>query len=517
MVNWKGAAKTGAAGWSAGSTLGGPAGGAMWGLGGFWGGLEAPDDWMGAPSLGGTGQGTGAYQPSSGSFYAPSGGDYFGQGGGGDWWLGQAYTPRPSTKDIEAARMAALASRGTVEEGLGYLGQYARGEKSASREAMREALSRAEARYGAQGRAARSPAEARAFAYQQAGAQQQAASAGAQAAMKEQLGAQQAYLSAAGAQRQADISMLGQETQSRLAEIQGDVALQNIKAKFLQLGLTDREADRRARIELEKLRFMAYEGAAGRQQQRELTEYEKEQDFWRGLMGGMIGAGGEAMGAWALSDEACKTGVGNPGSFLDDPLMEAPVYDPNYGIDVYERMEQARAAETQAEEEARKAAEAQRLKEQKASKMAGIFEKLGGGIAGDQESGREPLGKRLADAAVEQNAASVRQLFGEIGGLQEVGFPEEEPVSDINEKNIVDFMDKMNPVQFEFKNQERNGYGSRTGVIAQEVEESRLGDGMVVEDEMGTKHLDVSPGKFNPLVLASLANLNKRMKKLEGR
>ena len=87
---------------------------------------------------------------------------------------------------------------------------------------------------------------------------------------------------------------------------------------------------------------------------------------------------------------------------------------------------------------------------------------------------------------------------------------------DIGKDKLYDFMDKMNAVQFDYKDPEKYGEGRRTGVLADEVALSELGNGMVEQDMDGNLMLDVSPQKFNPLVMASLAHLHKRVKNLEG-
>lgn len=100
-------------------------------------------------------------------------------------------------------------------------------------------------------------------------------------------------------------------------------------------------------------------------------------------------------------------------------------------------------------------------------------------------------------------------------GLQMIA-SDEDLKENIDRGKLYEFMDKMNPVQFDYKNPGKHGYGRRTGVIADEVQLSELGDGMVLEDPDGNLALDVSPQKFNPLVMASLAHLHKRLKNLEG-
>jgi len=61
-----------------------------------------------------------------------------------------------------------------------------------------------------------------------------------------------------------------------------------------------------------------------------------------------------------------------------------------------------------------------------------------------------------------------------------------------------------------------SAHGRRTGVMAQDLEKSRLGKGMVHKTADGVRIVDYNPTTFNPIALAALADLNGRLKALEG-
>lgn len=356
---------------------------------------------------------TKAWQPWQQSYKSPTGGV-----GPDPYFMGQGFIKDPSAPYIQDMRGLMGTSRGTQARGLEMLGQYASGEKSAARSAMKEAIDRAEYRSRAAARSAGSPAEARAAMYQMAGAQQQAARGGATASMQEQLGAQKAYLGAASQMRQADIASYSAAQMERMRQIQGQAMIQDVKAKFMALGLSDKEAERRARMEYEKMKLAGYEGAAGRESAADLLQKQLDQQLLMGLIGGGSSAVGAAMAGGTASDERAKTDI-------------VP-----------------------------------------------------------------------ADEDMNNYAAT------QVG--EDVAAPDD------RERDIQEFMDQMNAVRFKYKSPEEHGYGERTGVIAQDLEKSRLGDGMVIENENGLKHIDLDPQKFNPLVLASIANLNERLNAIEG-
>lgn len=74
-------------------------------------------------------------------------------------------------------------------------------------------------------------------------------------------------------------------------------------------------------------------------------------------------------------------------------------------------------------------------------------------------------------------------------------------------------MDQLAAAIFEYKNKS-NGTGKQVGVMAQDLEKSKLG-GQIVDNKKGQKQVDFAKGLG--AVLAAQADLNKRLKALEGR
>lgn len=99
-------------------------------------------------------------------------------------------------------------------------------------------------------------------------------------------------------------------------------------------------------------------------------------------------------------------------------------------------------------------------------------------------------------------------------------FSDEKTKEGFSPESLDEFMEKMNPVQFNYKEpfaSMMDAHGRRTGVLADDVEKSDLGDDMVkVDPGTGMKMLDTRPDKFNPLIMASLAHLHKRLSRVEG-
>lgn len=86
----------------------------------------------------------------------------------------------------------------------------------------------------------------------------------------------------------------------------------------------------------------------------------------------------------------------------------------------------------------------------------------------------------------------------------------------VTDDEIDEFLSKMQPTSFEYtKEAKAKGapYGKVHGVMAQDVEKSKVGKRIVSHDEDGHKMLDIP--KSVSALMASTASLNKRIKKLE--
>jgi hypothetical protein len=476
------------------------------------------------------------WQPDPQHFKSPTGGV-----GPDPWFMSQGFIESPSATYIEGFRGLLGTSRGTQESAMQKLEQYASGRKSAAREAIKGAIDRAEMRNRAAARAARSPAEARAALYAMAGAQQQAARGGATAAMQEQLGAQKAYLAGAGQMRQADIAQYEAGQKERLRQIHGDALIKEIGARYLALGLSDKEAERRARIDFEKMKLAGYEGAKGRQSAMDLLKQQQSSNLLNALIGGGFSAAGGLLSAAAFSDERGKKNIyapscagakdiyGQADNFLDE-MEELDPYTESMDLDLkpakhsgpmvnagWPTVDEPGMAAPAVDEpgmtpeatKARVEAQGPTTEQRQGQMVASGLMSAGKQIAGANQQ-QDMLGLKIQQAASQKNQADIMRMLDSMGGQDQY------VTSDLNEKNIVEFLDNMRAVNFEYKDPAEHGYGERTGVIAQDMEKSKLGAANVVEDEEGMKHIDISPQKFNPLVLASLANLNKRINALEG-
>jgi hypothetical protein len=86
-------------------------------------------------------------------------------------------------------------------------------------------------------------------------------------------------------------------------------------------------------------------------------------------------------------------------------------------------------------------------------------------------------------------------------------------VKPIKSKDTNELLDKLAPKYFGYKNPEVEGQGQRVGVMAQDLEKSKVGKTMVQEDETGTKRIDLG-NAFGTLV-ALQKDINDRLKKLE--
>lgn len=446
----------------------------------------------------------GMYKPDASAFGDPGG---TGLGVTSDWLSTGASKFQPQAADYwrsraeESAGLAGTA-RGSQADLLGYLnalaqGQLRPGEKSLSQLTQQEALQRIQSQAAAARRTARTPAEARAALYSEGEAGMRAAQLGAQAGLQEQRQAQQAAAQLAGQMRGQDIQQIAAAQQGLMTEGQMEQMRGNMVAKYLQLGLTDREARRRAAIDLEKMKLTAWEGERGRQAAQKLLETQMGPLWERLLMGGLT-AGGLGLAAFAASDERVKNindyvascaGAKDYGqidtSFLDDPAImrtaiESQVADtPQTGVDPY--------------------------------KIAGEMVKEG------VKAMKRPDANinQFINAVSSGQDARVKNMLDSIAGDQNImGLAP-------SDERVKVFLNEIDPVNFTYKNPEKHGYGERTGVIAQDVERgeerSGLGEGMVVKDEEGVRHLDLDPQKTVPLFLASLANLNDRLNRLEGK
>lgn len=120
------------------------------------------------------------------------------------------------------------------------------------------------------------------------------------------------------------------------------------------------------------------------------------------------------------------------------------------------------------------------------------------------------------------NAANQRSVLGSaVTGAAQAYFSDEDlkkEVEAVTDAEIDEFLTKLNPAQYEYVEdavEKGAPTGKQVGVMAQDVEKSKVGKRLVVEDQDGDKMLDVP--KSVGALMASVASINHRLKKVEGK
>lgn len=134
---------------------------------------------------------------------------------------------------------------------------------------------------------------------------------------------------------------------------------------------------------------------------------------------------------------------------------------------------------------------------------------LAGEVASPSRRGRPSRGAAIGSAA------------GNIGGtilgglLAALAISDERAKTDVKSgrKSVREFLDNLEPKTWQYKRPE-HGQGRHVGVMAQRLERSEIGRRMMgPRTSDGLRTVDYSPTKFNPTVLAALADINGRLKK----
>ncbi len=109
-------------------------------------------------------------------------------------------------------------------------------------------------------------------------------------------------------------------------------------------------------------------------------------------------------------------------------------------------------------------------------------------------------------------AGATNQTIGT--GVTAIGMmmSDEREKKNIREVDPSEFLDKITGYSFEYKDK-GHGDGKKMGVMAQDLEKTEAGRKMVVDGPDG-KMVDYS--QAGPEILASLANMNKRLRNIEG-
>lgn len=136
-----------------------------------------------------------------------------------------------------------------------------------------------------------------------------------------------------------------------------------------------------------------------------------------------------------------------------------------------------------------------------------------------QFNAQQNLGKYQAQKGVQAQtsgakwAAGGAALAGLVGLLSDVRQKEE--IKDTDPKEMLEFLDALESKNYKYKNPNLSGAskGERFGIIAQDLEKSKIGKSIVKDTTQG-KMVDVNQGYG--VVLAALSEMNKRLKKVGG-
>jgi len=123
---------------------------------------------------------------------------------------------------------------------------------------------------------------------------------------------------------------------------------------------------------------------------------------------------------------------------------------------------------------------------------------------------RDGVGRKLMGKHLESNTLPIelQQLRDSKPGQQLMDSGEDD-------ETVREFLGKLRPYQYDYKDPQRHEDGRHLGVMAQDLERSQVGSRFVDEAPDGTKMVDASPEKTWPVTLASLADMNRRMERLE--
>lgn len=114
-----------------------------------------------------------------------------------------------------------------------------------------------------------------------------------------------------------------------------------------------------------------------------------------------------------------------------------------------------------------------------------------------------------------QNSQNTANAWNQTGGMMLSAasmFSDERCKEEIEEFSPSDFLDSLTGYKFKYKDK-KHGEGKHVGVMAQDLEKTEAGSKLVVDSPEG-KIVDYA--KAGPAIMASLANLNDRLKKMEG-
>ena len=138
----------------------------------------------------------------------------------------------------------------------------------------------------------------------------------------------------------------------------------------------------------------------------------------------------------------------------------------------------------------------------KASGAAGVRDNLGKLYTG-QSDGNQQLFGQIVSGGSQMGAAAATKSDERV----------KKNVKDVDSVDLKAFMSSINPKTFEYKDK-GDGEGERAGVMAQDLQKSKLGNDTVVQSEDGT--LGYDKDKLQGLTLAALKHLYDKVENKKG-
>ena len=145
------------------------------------------------------------------------------------------------------------------------------------------------------------------------------------------------------------------------------------------------------------------------------------------------------------------------------------------------------------------------LARQQASKQS--LEQLKAGIRGQTQ--------QLQTQANLNKQQGSKDLINNVAQAGMALFSDENMKKNVKKADLQDLAEKIKAVKFEYKQPNGESYqdGTITGVMAQDLEKSKLGKSMVMENGKGQKMVDLK--KAVPVTMAAVSEIIKRLNKLE--
>lgn len=135
-----------------------------------------------------------------------------------------------------------------------------------------------------------------------------------------------------------------------------------------------------------------------------------------------------------------------------------------------------------------------------------------GGVTGGQTALANLYGQQAAAAQQANQAMTTAIIQG--GATVAAGMASDKNLkTNIEPFSSDEFLDKLISYKYDYKNEE-DGRGKQAGVMAQDLENTEVGKQAVIDTPRG-KIVDYN--KLGPTMLSSLVDINKRLKKIEGK